>query len=328
MMNRRQVVQGLAATFAADRAFAQSGAAAERYPARPIDLILPYSVGSSGDTAMRLLAEKMAPVLGRTLVPENLPGAGGLLGADKGRRAKPDGYTLISMADSTLMYLPLLNRNANFDPRTDYEPIAQIADIDWVLVANPALGVRSISDLVRLARERAGRLDYASGGIASPQQVVMELFKKRTGTDLNHIPYKGAAPALLDVVGGQVPVMFSGVPVAATHITSGKLVALATAGRRRSDLLPNVPTLEESGLQGFTYSSWVSLMGPRGLPADRINIIWQAVVSALGDPELVQKLRGLGMTPIGNGPAEFRNNLAQEYARLSDLVRDIGLPRT
>lgn len=327
MMNRRQALKTVASAALGSslHAHAQN---TERYPSRPIEMILPYSVGSSGDTAMRLLGERMGTLLGQQLVPENVTGAGGLLGAEKGRRARPDGYTLVSMADSTLIYLPLLNRNANFDPRTDFEPILQIADIDWVLVANPATGVRTVADLVRVAKDRGAGMDYASGGIASPQQVVMELFKKRTGIRLNHIPYKGSAPALLDVVGNVVPVMFSGVPVAAPHIATGKLVALATAGTQRSPLLPNVPTLIEAGLTGFTYSSWVSLMGPRGVPTDRINVIHQAALTALADTTIVQKLTGLGMRPIGNGPGEFRNQLAAEYVRLSELVKEIGLLRS
>jgi tripartite-type tricarboxylate transporter receptor subunit TctC len=307
---------------------AQGARQAESYPTRPISLILPYSAGSSGDAALRIVSEKLATRLGQPLVPENLAGAGGLLGAEKGRRAPPDGYTLLSMADSTLIYLPLINRNANFDPRRDFEPILQVADIEWVLVANPSSGMKRAADFVRVAKERNGQMTYASGGIASPQHVAMELFKKRAAIDLVHVPYKGATPSLLDVVSGQVPVMFSGVAVAAPHIQSGKLVALGLAGTKRSALLPDVPTLAESGLPGFKFSSWVSLMGPKGLPVQQVNVIRQATVAALEDPDTIQKLRGLGMTPIGNTPAEFRDAIASEYGRLSDLIKDIGLERS
>ena len=154
------------------------------YPNRPITLILPYSVGSSGDGGVRLLSEKMAPLLGQPIIIENQPGAAGLVGADKGRLAKPDGYTLLSMADSTLMYLPLLNKNANFDPLKDFEPITQIADIGWVLVTHPAFPPKTIAEMIAYLKERPGKIDYASGGIASPQHIVMELLQKRSGVQL------------------------------------------------------------------------------------------------------------------------------------------------
>lgn len=297
------------------------------YPNRPITLILPYSVGSSGDTGLRLLSERMAPILGQAIVIENQPGAAGLVGADKGRLAKPDGYTLVSMADSTLMYLPLLNKNANFDPLKDYEPISQVADIDWVLVAHPGFAPNTVAEMVRYLKERPGKVDYASGGISSPQQIVMELFQKRTGTQVAHIPYKGSAPALTGVVAAQTPLMFSGIAVALPFVNDNRLKALATGGKTRSQLMPNVPTLIEAGLDGFTFSSWISIMGPVGLPPEMIRTIRNATARALTDRALLDRLRGFGMNAVGNTPEEFKANLAIEYKRLSQLVADLGLKR-
>ena len=296
-------------------------------PNRPINLVLPYSVGSSGDAAMRLLAERVGPLLGQPLVIENQAGAAGLGGADKGRLARPDGYTLVSMADSTLMFLPLLNKNANFDPLKDYEPITQIADIGWVLVAHPSFPARTVAEMVSYLKERPGKVDYASGGVASPQQIAMELFQKRTGVQLAHIPYKGSAPALTGVVAAQTPVMFSGIAVAIPFVNDNRLRALATGGRTRSALMPNVPTLIEAGLDNFTYSSWISLMAPVGTPAEALRGVHAATLKALADRTLVERLRGIGMVPIANTPEEFRANLTNEYKRLAALVADLGLKR-
>lgn len=316
----------VAAVFAT--ACAVTGAAwGQAYPNRPINLVLPYSVGSSGDAAMRLLSERMSPLLGQPIVIENQAGAAGLVGADKGRLARPDGYTIVSMADSTLMYLPLLNKNANFDPLKDYESITQITDIGWVLVTHPSLPVKTVAELVSYLKERPGKVDYASGGVASPQQIVMELFQKRTGTQLAHIPYKGSAPALTGVVGNQTPLMFSGIAVAIPFVNDNRLRALATGGRARSPLMPNVPTLGEAGLDGFTFSSWISLMGPVGLPQDVVRALHGATTKALADRALVERLRGIGMTVIANTPEEFKANLGNEFKRLSGLVADLGLKR-
>jgi len=297
------------------------------YPNRPINLVLPYSVGSSGDAAMRLLSERMSALLGQPIVIENQAGAAGLVGADKGRLAKPDGYTLVSMADSTLMYLPLLNKNANFDPLKDYEPITQVTDIGWVLVTHPSFPPKTVAEMVTYLKERPGKVDYASGGVASPQQIVMELFQKRTGVQLAHIPYKGSAPALTGVVGNQTPVMFSGIAVAIPFVNDNRLRALATGGRTRSPLMPNVPTMIEAGLDGFTFSSWISLMAPVGTPPDVVRSIHGAATKSLADRALVDRLRGIGMTVIANTPEEFRANLGNEFKRLSGLVADLGMKR-
>jgi len=297
------------------------------FPNRPISLVLPYSVGSSGDTAMRMLSEKMSALLGQPIVIENLPGASGLVGAEKARQAKPDGYTLVSMADSTLMYLPLLNKNANFDPLKDFEPIMQISDVGWVLVTNPSFPVNSVAEMLRYLKESPGKYDYASGGVSSPQQIAMELFKKRTNVQLEHIPYKGAAPALMGVVGAQTPIMFSGIAVALPFINDNRLRALATAGKVRSPLMTKVPTLIESGIEGFNYSSWISLMAPLGTSPELIRTIHNAASKALADRALVDRFRSMGLTVIANSPEEFRGNLTLEYKRLSNLVTDLGLKR-
>ena len=295
------------------------------YPAKPITLVLPVAAGSSGDTAFRVLAEKMYGKLGQPLVLENTTGAAGLIGIERGRRAPPDGYTLLGGNDSGLIYLPLLNKNATYDPRKDFEPITQVADIEWVLVVNPAFPAQTVADLIKLAKERPGKIDYASGGPGSPQQVIMELFKKRAGIDLMHVPYKGATPALTDVVSGTVAVGFQGIAVAKPYLQNGRLRALATTGLTRSVLLPDVPTVAESGFPGFEYHSWVGLLFPANTSREQVNVIHEAAVAALADPAVRASFAASGLTPVGNTPEQFRKNLVLDYSRLSDLVNSIGL---
>lgn len=309
-------------------AFAATAIAqAERYPDRSINLILPVAVGSSGDVAFRILGEKMRARLGQAFVNDNITGAAGLLGLEKARNAAPDGYTLLAGNDSSLIYLPLLNANAKFDPFKSFEPITRIADVEWVLIANPASGISTVADLVRLAKASPGKLNYASGGVASPQQIVMELFKKQAGIDLIHVPYKGTTPAMTDVMAGVVPVMFSGLGVANPLIESGKLKALAVPSLTRSKVLPNVPTLTELGYSGFEYRSWLAFLAPANTPAPRVDAIHAAAVLALRDPAVREELANRGMTPVGNTPAELKKNIADDYQRLSALVQALGLQK-
>jgi tripartite-type tricarboxylate transporter receptor subunit TctC len=295
------------------------------YPTHPLTLILPFAPGSSGDISLRSLTDRMTAFLGQPSIADNVVGAAGLIGAEKGRVAAPDGYTIIGMADSTLILLPLLNKNARFDPLKDFEPIIQVASIDWILVANPTFPGSTLADLIRLAKAQPGKIDYASGGQASPQYVITELFKARAGIDLTHVPYKGATPAMVDVVAGSVPIMFNAIAIASPFLKSGKLKAIATAGRKRSPLFPDVPTMIEAGLPDFEYASWVGLLAPRGTPPAVVTVLHDAAAKALADPAMEARFLANGMTPIGNSSAAFKTNLGHEYKRLADLIKSANL---
>jgi tripartite-type tricarboxylate transporter receptor subunit TctC len=295
------------------------------YPSRPVQMIIPLAAGSAGDVALRVVAAKMSADFGKQIVIENMPGAAGLIGAERAARAAPDGYTIFGVSDSVLTSVPLLNSNAKFDPLKDFAPVTQIVTNDWVLVTNPLFPAKSVKELLELAAAKPNTIDFASGGNGSPQQTAMEIFKSRTGAKLVHVPYRGATGALTDVVSGTVPLMFTAVAVAQSFIKSGKLRALATGGKQRSDLLPDVPTVAEAGVAGFEWSTWTSIMVPANTPPAIINKLHGAAVAALKDGEVREKLLALGVVPNGNTPSEFKANLAADYAKMSDIIKAAGI---
>jgi tripartite-type tricarboxylate transporter receptor subunit TctC len=295
------------------------------YPSRAITMIVPLAAGSAADIVARLVATKMSADLGRQIVVENAAGASGLVGIERAIKAPPDGYTIVGVSDSVLTMVPQLNPNAKFNPHRDLTPITQLATIDWVLVAHPSFAAKTVPDLLAMAKAKPGTIDFSSGGNASPQHVAMEAFKARTGINLTHVPYRGATAALTDVVAGVVPIMFTAVSVAHPVLVEGKLHALATAGRKRSELLPNVPTVAEAGVEGFEFETWMSLMAPAGLPKPIADKLHASAVKAVGDPEIRAKLLAVGLVPLGNAPDAFAANLARDYAKTGEIIRAAGM---
>ena len=288
-------------------------------------MIVPLAAGSAADIVARLVATKMSADLGRQIVVENAAGASGLVGIERGIKAPPDGYTIVGVSDSVLTMVPQLNPNAKFNPHRDLTPITQLATIDWVLVAHPSFAAKTVPDLLAMARAKPGTIDFSSGGNASPQHVAMEAFKARTGINLTHVPYRGATAALTDVVAGVVPVMFTAVSVAHPFLVEGKLHALATAGRKRSELLPNVPTVAEAGVEGFEFETWMSLMAPANLPRPIADKLHASAVKAVGDAEIRAKLLAVGLVPLGNSADAFAANLARDYAKTGEIIRAAGM---
>lgn len=308
---------------AAATAFAQ--APESDYPSRPITMIVPLAAGSAADIVARLVGAKMSADLGRQIVIENAPGAAGLVGIERAIKAAPDGYTIIGVSDSVLTMVPQLNPNARFDPRKDLTAITQLAIIDWVLVANPSFPAKTVPELLALAKAKPGQIDFSSGGNASPQHVAMESFKARTGINLTHVPYRGATAALTDVVAGVVPVMFTAVSVAHPFLVDGKLHAIATGGAKRSELLPNVPTVSEAGVSGFAFETWMSLMAPLNVPKPIADRLHASALKAVNDPEIRAKLLAVGLVPLGNSSEEFSANLARDYAKMGEIIRAAGM---
>ena len=320
----RLVSVAFAVALGAASTFAQAPADAD-YPSRPITMIVPLAAGSAADIVARLVGTKMSADLGRQIVVENAPGAAGLVGIERATKAAPDGYTIVGVSDSVLTMVPQLNPNAKFDPHKDLTPITQLAIIDWVLVSNPSFPAKTVQEFLALAKAKPGEINFSSGGNASPQHVAMEAFKARTGINLTHVPYRGATAALTDVVAGVVPVMFTAISVAHPFLVDGKLHALATAGRKRSELLPDVPTVSEAGVGGFEFETWMSLMAPANLPKAISDKLHASALKAVNDPEIRAKLLAVGLVPLGNKPEEFRANLARDYAKMGEIIRAAGM---
>jgi tripartite-type tricarboxylate transporter receptor subunit TctC len=295
------------------------------YPSRGITLVMPLAAASAGDVLGRLVGAKMATDLGRHIVSENVTGASGAIGIERVLRAAPDGYTLLGTGDNQLIYAPLFNKSSKFDPRKDLSPITQLAVLDWALVAHPAFPARTIGDLVALAKGRPGEINFASGGIGSAQQIAMELLTTRSGIKLTHVPYRGVTPALNDVVAGVVPLMFTAVSVAAPYIPDGKLRVLATTGRQRSTLLPDVPTVAEAGIAGYEFKTWMALLAPKDTPAAIIDRLHRSAAAAVKDPSLRPQMAAQGFVAVGNSPAEFQAELASDYERIANVIREANI---
>jgi len=297
---------------------------AQDYPAKPILFLMPLQAGSAVDVMVRIVAEKMSAGLGRQVLVENQPGAAGMIGAERIKRAAPDGYTIGVLNDSILTMIPNV-RPVPYDPVKDVVPIGVVAGITWVLVANNDLPVKTVGDLVSYAKSRPGKLDYSSGGVGSPQHVAMEAFKAQTGVYLVHIPYRGATAAAVDVISNQVQVHFSAVSIVQPYITSGRVRALGVPSAKRSPLLPNVPTMAEAGLPGFEWQTWASLVAPVGTPKPIIARLNAELVKAINSPDVREKLIAQGLDPVGSPPETVTKWTQDGLKRMKGIVERAGI---
>jgi len=298
--------------------------AAQQYPAKPILLLMPLQAGSAVDAMIRVVAQKMSDNMGRPIVVENQPGAAGVIGAERVKRAAPDGYTLGALNDSILTMIPNI-RKVPYDPLRDYVPVSVVAGITWVLVANNDLPAKTVPELIALAKSRPGKLDYSSGGIGSPQHVAMEAFKASTGTFIVHIPYRGATQAALDIISNQVQVHFSAVSIVLPHINAGRMRALGVPGTRRSPLLPAVPTMAEAGIPDFDWQTWASIVAPVGTPKPIVERLNAEVVKAVNAADVREKLIALGLEPIGSPPEAVTQRTQEGLKRMSAVVKRAGI---
>ena len=280
-------------------------ASAQAYPVRSVQVISPVQAGSAGDTSLRILTSKLSENFRQQFVVENVTGAAGMIGMERLMRATPDGYTIGGVSDSTLTYVPILQKRNNFDALAVLEPISVVARSTWVLIVHPSLPVHTVPELISLARKNPGKLDYASAGNGGSHHVVMEMFKADARVQLMHVPYKGATQAALDVQAGRVPVMFSALAAVMTAVQAKRVRALAVASEKRSALLPNVPTISESGVRGFTFSTWTGLFAPKGTPREVIERLNSEVAKALRDPAVRERYLAVGGTPDPGTPAEL-----------------------
>jgi tripartite-type tricarboxylate transporter receptor subunit TctC len=294
--------------------------AAQDYPTKPILMVMPLQAGSAVDVMMRIVAQKMGDNMGRQIVVENQPGAAGMIGAERVKRAAPDGYTLGILNDSILTMIPNI-RQVPYDPLKDFVPISVVAGITWVMVANNDLPAKTLPEFVALAKSRPGKIDYSSGGVGSPQHVAMEAFKAATGIYVVHIPYRGATQAALDVISNQVQVHFSAVSIVQPHIRAGKMRALAVPSPSRSPLLPDVPTMTEAGVQGFEWRTWASLVVPVGTPKPIVDRLAAETVKAVNAPDVREKLIGQGFEPVGSPPEVVTQWTQAGLVRMREIVK-------
>ena len=294
------------------------------FPSRTIQTIMPLQAGSGVDILMRPIAQKMSESLGQAITIENIPGGAGLIGAAKVAQSPADGYVLGAFNDSILTMLPNLYKKVDYDPIQSFSPISEVAAITFVMVANPSFPGNSAADLVRIAKEKPGKIDYASGGNGSPQHIGMEIFRQYTGAPIVHIPYRGAAAAVTDVMAGQVPVMMSALSVVLPHIRSGKLKVLGVASKTRSPLLPNTPTINES-IKGYEFSTWGALLAPKGTPPAAIDKLNESLAVALKDQKLREQLIQQGFEFVPLGPDHLKEMIAQGLVKMKKVIIDGGI---
>ena len=298
-------------------------ASAQTYPSRPIRLILPFAAGGMVDVPGRILAQKLSESLGQPLVVENRAGAGSTIGAEYVAKSKPDGYTLM-ITSTTHVISASLYKPLPYDPLRDFAPVMKLAEGPYVLVVHPALPAASVQELVALAKSRPGRIDYGSSGNGSSQHLVAALFSSMTGTQLNHVPYKGSDRAIQDLIGGQVSVGVLGTPGALPHLKSGRLRALAVSTSKRSAELPDVPTLQEAGVPGYEATIWLGLFAPAGTPREVLGTLHDKVSKVLATPDARASFAIAGLDVAVSAAGEFSAFVRAEHEKWGKVIREVG----
>lgn len=296
------------------------GVHAQSFPSKPMKIVVPFAPGGSTDVMSRMVAEGLTTRLNAQVVVDNKAGAGGNIGADSVAKSPADGHTLVMGSIGTHATNSLIYSQMPYDTEKDFEPVTQVAAVTLVLVTHPSLPVKSVKELIALLEKEPGRYNYASGGIGASQHLAGELFKYMTKTQMLHVPYKGSASALSDLLSGRVPIMFADLPLVLSHIQSGGLRALAVGDMARSPALPNVPTVAESGVPGFTANAWYGLFAPAKTPEATVSLLQNEVAAILQQPAVRKRMTELGATPIGSKPAEFRRFQLSEIKRWKEVV--------
>jgi tripartite-type tricarboxylate transporter receptor subunit TctC len=296
----------------------------QAYPAKPIHFVVPYPAGGPLDTVARLLGQKVSESLHQPVVVENKPGAGGNIGADSVAKATPDGYTILMGAVATHAINPTLYRNIPYDPVKDFAPVTEVAWTPNVLVVNPSLPVSNVKEFIAYAKAHPGELNFGSGSTGSAGHLAGELFKTMAGVKMVHVPYKGAGPAMQDLIGGQIQLMFDNLASSLGQIRAGKVRALAVTTARRSTLAPDLPTIAESGLPGFDISTWFGIFAPGGTPQPVVQRLHDAFVDALHAPDVQATMKKMGAEPVGNTPAQFADYIRAEAAKYAKVIQASG----
>jgi tripartite-type tricarboxylate transporter receptor subunit TctC len=305
---------------------AVAAAAAETaYPTRPIRLIVGYPPGGSTDIAARLIGQKLAPVFSQSIVIDNRSGASGTIGAGIVVKAEPDGYTLSFAASPEVAIYRALMKNPPYDSLRDFQPVTLVGRVPFMLVVHPSVSANSVKELVALAKAKPGTLNFASFGNGTSNHLAGEAFRAATGIDIVHVPYKGSAPAIADLLGGQVQMTFDTIPVVLPQVRAGKLKALAVATARRSPLTPAVPTMDEAGVAGFVGGTWFGVLAPAQTPMQVVNRLSSEIGAILRVPEVAQTFNDRGIEPVGNTPTEFRAFIEAETRRWLKVAQIAGV---
>jgi tripartite-type tricarboxylate transporter receptor subunit TctC len=298
-----------------------AGAVAQTYPVRPIRLIVPFPPGGPNDLLARLVGQLLQESLGQQAIVDNRGGAGGAIGAEIAARAAPDGHTLLFGGPAVMSINPAMNPRLAYDPIRDFAPVGIVATAPSVLVVHPALPVKSVRDLIDMARAAPGRINYASAGVGTNPHLAGELFKFMAGVNLVHVPYKGAGPAMTDVLAGQVPVYFAGISGAVPFLAEGRLRAIAVTGTARTALLPDTPTFAESGLPGYEVNNWYAVLAPRATAPALVATLNAAIVKGLGTPDMRRRIHDLGAQPAGSSPQVLADTMRTEIAKWTKVIR-------
>ena len=318
-------VRGAAAAFVALLVTVPRGEAAEQaYPNKPVRLFVTYAAGGASDIVARLVAAKLTEGLRQQVVVENRPGASGIIASELLAKSPADGYTIIHV-NIAHGANPYLNAKLPYDTTRDFSSVSLLALLPMILVTHPSLPVKSAAELVALIKAIPGQLNYASAGSGSANHLAMELFMHATGLNVTHIAYKGGAPAVTDLLGGQIPMMFITIPPALPHAKAGKLRVLAVSSAQRSPALPEVPTVAESGVRGFDFNEWQAILAPPGTPREVIARLNDEINKALGQPDVKERMSSLGAVIAGSTPEQLTAHIAAELARWGAVIRKSGI---
>jgi tripartite-type tricarboxylate transporter receptor subunit TctC len=294
--------------------------ASDKYPYKPIRIILPGPPGGGADLLARVLGQRLTTDLGQTFVIDNRPGAGGMLGMDLAAKAAPDGYTIVMGNSGPNAVIPNLVKSVPYDPIKDFSPISLVASAANLLVVNPSVSANSVSELVQMAKSKPGHLTYASGGNGQASHLAAELFKLMAGINIIHVPFKGSGPAVLDLIGGRVDMMFSNIPSAMPQINAGKLRALAVTSEVRSKLVPKFPTMAESGVPGYESTQWYGLLAPAKVSRSIVSTLSEKVSIAVKAEEINSMLFKQGFDPIGSTQGEFSDHIRKELTKWKKVI--------
>ncbi|HEV7372158.1 tripartite tricarboxylate transporter substrate binding protein [Arenibaculum sp.] len=301
--------------------------AAEAYPDRPVRVVVSFPAGGSVDIVARLVGQELSQALGQTFVVDNRSGASGGIGTDHVAKAAPDGYTLLMGSASSLAANVSLFPDLPYDPARDFAPVSLVALQPNMLVVHPSLPVRSVAELIAHAKAHPGAVAFGSAGAGTAQHLAGQLFRQRAGVDMLHVPYRGGAPALMDLIAGRVHVMFETIPTALQPVRAGQLRPLAVTTERRSTMMPDLPTVSEAGVPGYESRGWIGLVAPAGTPATIVDLLNRRTVEIVRKPEVTARLVDLGLEVVASSPAEFRDFIRAEIEAFRTVVRDAGIAR-
>jgi len=299
-------------------------AQAQQYPAKPIRLIVPFVAGGSADVLSRVLAQRLTQQYGQQVVVENRPGSGGHVGAEAAARAAPDGYTIV-LGTIGIHAAYTIYSKLNYDPSRDLQPVSMYADVPNILVVHPSVPVKNVKEFIALAKNNPGRLNFGTAGSGSSTHMAGEWFKLYTGVNLTHVPYKGSAQAMQDLLGGQIELMFENLPTAIAQVRAGKIRSLGMTSRERSPSMPEVPTLAETGVPGFEATAWFTIAAPAKVPADiirKLNVDMNAFLKA---PEMQQRWIDMGVVPLGGSPADAEKFFVVEREKWGKVIKAAGI---